>query len=75
MNCSKRCSGHCINNEPCDHVSGVCSSGCQDGFDGTHCNHCKIFLQPFKNVLVYRLSLHRQSLIQIQVLFLTSRGC
>lgn len=41
MNCSERCSRHCLNNKPCDHVSGVCSDGCQDGFSGTYCRNCK----------------------------------
>lgn len=46
-NCRESCSRHCIDNEQCDHVSGVCMSGCQDGFLGTHCNDCKTSLQPF----------------------------
>lgn len=44
MNCTGRCSGHCINNEPCDHVSGVCPSGCQDGYTGALCTDGKNFL-------------------------------
>lgn len=39
--CSGRCNGHCVNNETCDHVSGVCPSGCQDGFIGSYCNNSK----------------------------------
>lgn len=39
-NCSERCSGHCINNEPCDHVSGVYPDGCEDGYTGKLCNNC-----------------------------------
>lgn len=42
--CSDSCSGYCINKEPCDHVSGVCTSGCQDGFVGTRCYNCNICL-------------------------------
>lgn len=41
MACSERCSDHCINNGPCDHVSGVCSGGCQDGYLGARCFNCK----------------------------------
>lgn len=37
MDCKKKCSGHCMNNEPCHHVSGMCTSGCQDGYIGEHC--------------------------------------
>lgn len=43
MGCSAFCSGHCIGDEPCDHIGGECSTGCQDGYDGTHCNSCDIF--------------------------------
>lgn len=39
--CRERCSGHCINNKPCDHVSGECSNGWQDGYIGAHCGDCK----------------------------------
>lgn len=43
MDCRKSCSGHCINNESCDHVSGVCPSGCHDGYTGIYCNNCNRF--------------------------------
>lgn len=33
-----------MRDEPCDHVSGECSNGCQDGFEGTHCNSCEIWI-------------------------------
>lgn len=41
VDCRERCSGHCLNDKPCDHVSGMCTIGCQDGFIGKHCNKCK----------------------------------
>lgn len=41
VNCRERCSGHCLNDKPCDHVSGICAIGCQDGFIGKYCNKCK----------------------------------
>lgn len=41
MDCKETCSDYCLNSELCDHVSGVCSSGCQDGYLGSHCNNCK----------------------------------
>lgn len=41
LDCRKRCSNNCVNSEPCDHVSGVCFNGCQDGFVGTSCNNSK----------------------------------
>lgn len=39
--CSERCSDHCINNVPCDHISGACHGGCQDGYLGARCFNCK----------------------------------
>lgn len=41
LSCKERCSGHCINNDPCDHVSGVCPGGCQVGYVEEYCNSCK----------------------------------
>lgn len=38
LNCKERCSGHCMNDKPCDFVSGYCSNGCHDGYLGTRCN-------------------------------------
>lgn len=43
MDCRELCTGHCIRDEPCDHVIGICHSGCQDGYIGTHCNNCNIW--------------------------------
>lgn len=51
LDCIERCSGHCINNEPCEHVSGVCHNGGQDGFVGTYCNKCKPYI---KHVLIIK---------------------
>lgn len=42
VGCRGICSGHCMREEPCDHVSGECSNGCLDGFTGERCNICKI---------------------------------
>lgn len=41
MKCRERCSGHCLSEETCDYVNGVCSSGCQDGYIGTRCDDSK----------------------------------
>lgn len=43
MNCSKNCSGHCGNNESCDHVTGVCFNGCQDGYIGARCDESETY--------------------------------
>lgn len=41
LDCKERCSSHCKNNEPCDHISGECPGGCQDGYMEEYCNSCK----------------------------------
>lgn len=38
-NCSTTCKGYC--RDPCNHISGMCDSGCQDGWLGPRCNQCK----------------------------------
>lgn len=44
LDCRERCSKHCKNSKLCDHISGACTSGCQNGFVGSHCTIGKIFL-------------------------------
>lgn len=44
VDCRESCSGHCINDESCNHISGHCSSGCQDGYFGEMCNKCKLWI-------------------------------
>lgn len=41
LDCKERCISHCKNSEPCNHVSGRCPDGCQDGFMDEYCNSCK----------------------------------
>lgn len=41
LDCKEQCSSHCKNNEPCNHVSGECSGGCQVGYIDEYCNSCK----------------------------------
>lgn len=38
-NCSGKCKRFC--RDPCNHISGICDNGCQDGWLGPHCNQCK----------------------------------
>ena len=40
LQCSEKC-GACKNDERCDHVTGVCSNGCDDGRKGTKCDRGK----------------------------------
>lgn len=52
LDCMDNCIGHCLNNQPCDHISGVCSSGCQDGYTGPLCTDGKKHFFFFCNILV-----------------------
>lgn len=47
LDCQERCSSHCKNNEPCNHVSGRCPGECQDGFMDEYCNSCKKYTLSF----------------------------
>lgn len=61
LNCGSLCSGHCESNDPCDHVSGVCPGGCQDGYMEQYCNRCKkqtpLFLNDLLHIILYFLYL------------------
>ena len=35
--CQFNCSGHCVDDEPCESVSGNCMNGCQSQFTGDRC--------------------------------------
>ncbi|XP_062571183.1 multiple epidermal growth factor-like domains protein 11 [Saccostrea cucullata] len=37
-NCSLRCSGHCLDDQTCNHVTGICEKGCAPGWTLTMCN-------------------------------------
>ncbi|XP_062608469.1 multiple epidermal growth factor-like domains protein 10 [Saccostrea cucullata] len=40
--CKNKCAGHCIGNQPCNHVTGRCEGGCADGWMGKLCDKpCK----------------------------------
>ena len=36
MECSEFC-GHCNANAQCHHITGLCTTGCSPGFNGTLC--------------------------------------
>ena len=39
--CNKACSGHCLNNTVCDHITGTCTDGCLAGYVGKLCDDGK----------------------------------
>lgn len=51
MGCKEVCSSHCLNNDPCDHVSGMCPNGCQDGYNGSNCQNSKKYVQGKPNLV------------------------
>lgn len=53
LDCKERCSSHCKNNEPCNHVSGRCPGGCQDGYIDEYCNSCKKYTLSFYNDILH----------------------
>lgn len=60
-NCVNICSGHCLNDSPCNKTSGHCDRGCQPGYTNNRCNKGKCIDQSFFlhmlqiNVLVFGL--------------------
>lgn len=38
LKCEERCSGHCKDNQACNHTNGVCDKGCFEGWTGEHCD-------------------------------------
>nr|XP_022311638.1 receptor-type tyrosine-protein phosphatase epsilon-like [Crassostrea virginica] len=38
LDCKQRCSGHCINNAVCNHMTGGCDGGCVAGWMGVLCD-------------------------------------
>lgn len=37
INCSQQCVGHCRAGATCNHVTGHCDKGCDDGWTGVMC--------------------------------------
>nr|XP_034311830.1 receptor-type tyrosine-protein phosphatase epsilon isoform X2 [Crassostrea gigas] len=35
--CESKCVGYCKDNDPCNHISGLCANGCYDGWTGENC--------------------------------------
>lgn len=54
-NCIKKCSNYCLH-KPCNHIDGVCTDGCQDGYIENMCNTCKNFCKC--NFYQYSLTLY-----------------
>ena len=38
LDCKQECTGHCRDNVPCNHVTGLCEEGCAAGWRGIDCN-------------------------------------
>lgn len=37
-NCVNNCSGHCLQNSPCNKQTGHCDKGCNPGYTHSDCN-------------------------------------
>ena len=50
-NCASTCSGNCVNDEHCNHITGNCDNGCKDGYYET--NNCSMGnLQIYQRVSI-----------------------
>ena len=45
-NCVNKCSGHCMNNYPCNKQTGHCDRGCNPGYNKNNCSEGLIFTMP-----------------------------
>lgn len=41
-NCVYNCSGHCLDNSPCNKQTGLCDRGCNPGYTNSNCSKGKI---------------------------------
>lgn len=52
-NCVNNCSGHCLNDSPCNKQTGHCDWGCKPGYTNSKCskgnltNQCVYILEKF----------------------------
>lgn len=44
LNCSEKC-GHCRDIKQCSHLDGMCTTGCDAGFQGTLCETRRYFIR------------------------------
>lgn len=44
LECESYCTGHCKDNERCNHTNGLCDNGCYDGWTGENCTEGKLFI-------------------------------
>lgn len=40
LECKSNCVGHCKENDPRNHTTGLCYNGCFDGWTGKNCTEC-----------------------------------
>ena len=57
--CNYNC-GACLNGEPCDHVTGVCTGGCGAGWLGKHCREGRL---TYTDKPIYTDKTHYDNLI------------
>lgn len=53
-----KCVGHCKDNTACNHTSGLCDIGCEDGWTGGNCTEGEIFLYKDSHLMdiLYRIN-------------------
>lgn len=61
--CSNKCSGNCLDNNPCNSTTGYCGDGCNSGYVEPFCNksmHVFNFL-----LFIWLITLSLKSIFQI----------
>lgn len=50
--CTNICSGHCLNDSPCNKRSGHCDGGCNPGYTNIDCNKGKFSLETYQGLVI-----------------------
>lgn len=58
--CSNRCSGHCVENVPCNSTTGHCDRGCASGYVEPFCNKSMNVINFINNALHLRIEKQNQ---------------
>lgn len=45
FNCAKNCTGHCLNDSPCNKQTGICDMGCSAGYQDDYCSKGKFLMK------------------------------
>lgn len=45
--CNNNCTGHCLNDSPCNKTTGHCDRGCKPGYTNSDCSKGNLYMPKF----------------------------